>query len=88
MNIKRYNIYPTNHQSGNEIESADGRYVRFSDADELQQRLADAERRNSSLEALLKECNDCVRYGEDFDLPVTTMARIDAALNKPEEAKS
>lgn len=56
--------------------------------DDLQQRLAGAERRNATLETLLKECGDCVRNGEDFDLPVTTMARIDAILNKPEEAKS
>lgn len=29
---------------------------------------------------LLKECVDCVRYGEDFDLPVTTMQRVDDLL--------
>ena len=33
------------------------------------------------LEGLLRECLDCVRNGEDFDLPVTTMTRIDVALN-------
>lgn len=55
---------------------------------DLEQRLADAERRNALLENILKECTDCVRNGEDFDLPITTMARIDAALTKPEEAKS
>lgn len=27
---------------------------------------------------LLQNCTDCVRNGEDFDLPVTTMASIDA----------
>ena len=46
----------------------------------------DAGRRMDLLEGLLRECLDCVRNGEDFDLPVTTMARIDAAL-KPAEGE-
>ncbi len=29
---------------------------------------------------LLKECVDCVRYGDEFDLPVTTMKRVDDLL--------
>lgn len=30
---------------------------------------------------LLRNCTDCVRNGEDFDLPVTTMSGIDAFLS-------
>lgn len=51
---------------------------------ELQQRLTAADERADVLEGLLQECLDCVRNGEDFDLPITTMGRIDAAL-KPVE---
>jgi hypothetical protein len=40
----------------------------------------EAGQRMDLLVGLLRECLDCVRNGEDFDLPVTTMARIDAAL--------
>jgi len=56
MNIKRYDIFPVNHQAGNEIENTDGRYVRFEDVSDLQQRLADAERRNAELVVVLKNC--------------------------------
>lgn len=31
MNIKRFSIYPVNHQDGNEIECQSGRYVRYDD---------------------------------------------------------
>lgn len=31
MIIKRFDIYPVNHQDGNEIENASGRYVRYDD---------------------------------------------------------
>ena len=34
---------------------------------------------------LLQECVNVVRFGEDFDLPVTTMNRIDACLDKVKE---
>lgn len=40
MNIKRYDVYPVNHQSGNEVERVEGRYVRFADAAELQATIA------------------------------------------------
>lgn len=55
---------------------------------EANQRLADAERRNAELVELLQECVNTVRFGEDFDLPVTTMARIDAALKPTESGAS
>lgn len=48
MNIKRYDIFPVNHQLGNEIESACGRYVMFADAEQLQQRLTAADERNDN----------------------------------------
>jgi chromosome segregation ATPase len=54
----------------------------------LQQRLTAAEQRNAELEALLQECVNTVRFGEDFDLPVTTMARIDSALKPTESGAS
>jgi hypothetical protein len=40
MNIKRYDIFPVNHQAGNEIESPQGRYARFEDVVELQATIA------------------------------------------------
>ena len=58
MNIKRYDIFPVNHQAGNEIENTDGRYVRLEDVSDLQQRLADAERRNAELVELLRNPTD------------------------------
>lgn len=54
MNIKRYDIFPVNHQLGNEIESAGGRYVRFADVEHLQLRLTAAEQRNAVYEDLLR----------------------------------
>ena len=48
--------------------------------DALQMRLNAADQRIDGLEELLRECLNVVRFGEDFDLPVTTMGRIDAAL--------
>lgn len=51
-----------------------------------QQRLTASEQRNADLVKLLQECVNTVRFGEDFDLPVTTMTRIDAAL-KPTESE-
>lgn len=59
--------------------------LRYKDErDALQRRLTAAEQRNAGLVELLQECVNTVRFGEDFDLPVTTMARIDAALNPTE----
>lgn len=46
----------------------------------LQQLLNAADQRIDDLVELLRECLNVVRFGEDFDLPVTTMGRIDAAL--------
>jgi hypothetical protein len=48
----------------------------------------EAGQRMDLLEGLLRECLDCVRNGEDFDLPVTTMARIDAALKPVERERN
>jgi hypothetical protein len=95
MNIKRYDIFPVNHQAGNEIENTDGRYVRFEDASDLQQRLADAERRNAELIELMsevsKQAGDHHMSHQTWNLK-TQLANIhqklEAALNNPEEAKS
>lgn len=67
-------------------KSAEGKPsdVLFSYASSMQQRLNAADERADLLEGLLQERLDCVRNGEDFDLPITTMGRIDAAL-KPAE---
>ena len=46
------------------------------------------EKRAKQLEELLRECVNCVRNGEDFDLPVTTMQRIDAVLGDQQRADS
>jgi hypothetical protein len=53
--------------------------------DAIQQRLADAERRNAELIGILEQARDCI----DQMLPgFHLIAHIDAALTKPEEAKS
>ena len=52
--------------------------------DDLQQRLADAERRNAIMSELLQQISDA--YGSQLSL--YTLNKIEAALNKPEEAKS
>lgn len=77
MNIKRYDIFPVNHQSGNEIESAGGRYVRFADAEQLQQRLTVADDRVDVLDGLLN-----LAQGHIGDASLSR--DIDAAL-KPAE---
>lgn len=56
-------------------------------ADELQQRLADAERRNMFCESMLRQIMPCLAMSTNTTAP-TYMRQIDAALTKPEEAKS
>jgi len=63
--------------------SADGLAEEARDIDKS---LTAAEQRNAGLIELLQECVNVVRFGEDFDLPVTTMDRIDEALAKPTES--
>jgi hypothetical protein len=48
----------------------------------------DLHKRNKQLIELIQECVNVVRFGEDFDLPVTTMDRIDAALKPTESGAS
>lgn len=63
MNIKRYDIFPVNHQSGNEIESPEGRYARFEDAVELQATIARLTAENERLEKEIDGANEPA--GED-----------------------
>ena len=56
--------------------------------DKSQQRLADAERRNSEYVALLSECSEVVSRVHHFGLKRKLEVAVGAALTKPEEAKS
>ncbi|MGS0735514.1 hypothetical protein ACVBEG_02910 [Pseudomonas sp. GG8] len=70
-----------------ELESfKDRRFAARLEKDELRKRLTIAEQRNAELVELLQECVNVVRFGEDFDLPITTMARIDALLTNSTES--
>ena len=57
---------------------------------DLQQRLADAERRNVALLELVQDVSESVvgRNGTFARIPADWFDKRDAALNKPEEAKS
>lgn len=59
-------------------------HARANERDDLQQRLADAERRNAELVDLLRITADWLNDSGATHTPLVT--RIDAALNKPEEA--
>ena len=54
---------------------------------ESRQRLADAERRNMFCESMLRQIMPCLAMSTNTTAP-TYMRQIDAALTKPEEAKS
>ena len=55
--------------------------------DALQLRLNAADQRIDGLDELLRECLNVVRFGEDFDLPVTTMGRIESALKNASQTE-